>query len=220
MKITNATKTLLFEQEKFFQKESFSGRLLLTAFLTLLYACVAAAFTSVSSAVIILIAWIVIAAVFYLSVRGIGHAACTYLPILAATGYASVPLLIGTLITGIISTTVGGFSTILTALMSTAVLLWCIPIWVYAVGAVTDLSSKAVLHILIVPILLILAVELWSTFATGSSLVSGISGTNGGIGGVSAVTEPGSSTGPGGGMSVSMSISGGGPGMGGGGGPR
>lgn len=228
MWITNAAKTLLFEQQQFFQKESFSGHLALPALLTLLYAGIAAVCTSggnifgmITSAALILIAWVVVAALFYVSVKMIGHAACTYPPILAATGYASVPFLIGTVITGAAGATVGGFSTTLTALMTVAVLIWCIPIWVYAIAAVTGLPAKTVLHLLIVPILLILVVELWSTFAAGTPLASGISG--GSSMGETGVTTagPGGSTGSGSGMSVPMSVSGGGPAMSGGGpGPR
>lgn len=220
MQITLAAKTLLFEQQQFFRKESFSGHLTLPALLTLLYACIAAVCTSggnifsgVGTAVMILIAWIVVAAVFYLAIKVIGHTECTYTPILAATGYASVPLLIGTLITSIVTTTVGGFSTILTALMTTAVLFWCIPIWVYAVSAVINLPAKAVLHILILPILLIFVVELGSIFVTGSPLGSG------GSGGAPVAADPGVSMGSGGGMSFSMGTASG-PGMGGGPGPR
>ena len=215
MQITLAAKTLLFEQQQFFRKESFSGHLTLPALLTLLYACIAAVCTSggnifsgVGTAVMILIAWIVVAAVFYLAIKVIGHTECTYTPILAATGYASVPLLIGTLITSIVTTTVGGFS-----LMTTAVLFWCIPIWVYAVSAVINLPAKAVLHILILPILLIFVVELGSIFVTGSPLGSG------GSGGAPVAADPGVSMGSGGGMSFSMGTASG-PGMGGGPGPR
>lgn len=220
MQITLAAKTLLFEQQLFFRKESFSGHLTLPALLTLLYACIAAVCTSggnifsgVGTAVVILIAWIVVAAVFYLAIKVIGHTKCTYTPILAATGYASVPLLIGTLSTSMVTTTVGGFSTILTALMTTAVLFWCIPIWVYAVSAVINLPAKAVLHILILPILLIFVVELGSIFVTGSPLGSGVSG------GAPVAADPGVSMGSRGGMSFSMGTASG-PGMGGGPGPR
>lgn len=223
MQITLAAKTLLFEQQQFFRKESFSGHLTLPALLTLLYACIAAVCTSggnifsgVGTAVMIVIAWIVVAAVFYLAIKVIGHTECRYTPILAATGYASVPFLIGTLVTSIVTTTVGGFSTTLIALMTIAVLFWCIPIWVYAVSAVINLPAKAVLHILLLPILLIFVVELGSIITTGSPLAAGISSGNSGV---PVAADPGISMGSGGGMSFSMGTASG-PGMGGGPGPR
>ncbi|HJJ97340.1 MAG TPA: YIP1 family protein [Methanocorpusculum sp.] len=213
MEITNATKTLLFTQQQFFQNESFHRRLALPALLTILYAGTAAAFAAGMNVsglaghfVLNLIAWPLIAALFYFFLRVIGHARCGYVPVLAVTGYAAVPLLIGTVLTGVISSTVGGFSGVLTALMSAAVLLWCIPIWVYGIAAVTNLPVKSVLFLLIIPVLLIFAVELWGMFAGGTSPASGMPGNSGG--GASTGMTRGPS---GGGMAM---------GTGGGGGPR
>lgn len=214
MEITNATKTLLFTQQQFFRNESFHGRIALPALLIILYAGTAAVFTAgvnvsglAGNFVLNLIAWPLVAALFYFFLRVMGHVECGYVPVLAVTGYAAVPLLIGTVLTGIISSTVGGFSGVLTALMSAAILLWCIPIWVYGIAAVTNLPVKSVLVLLIIPVLLIFAVELWGTFAGGTSPASGMPG-NGGGGGVSTSMTRG----PAGGGIVM--------GTGGGGGPR
>lgn len=74
MEITNATKTLLFTQQQFFQNESFHRRLALPALLTILYAGTAAAFAAGMNVsglaghfVLNLIAWPLIAALFYFS---------------------------------------------------------------------------------------------------------------------------------------------------------
>lgn len=188
MNNTFAAKTLLFDQQQFFRKEAFASGLKLPLILTVIYACFAAAFqsggsifTAFSTAVMVLIGWVLVAAVFFVFVHKLGHAECNFQDLLAVTGYGSVPLLIGTVLIWLIGFS-GGMSSQITALFNLGVLLWCIPIWVYGISRVANVSPKQALTLIAVPIIAMAALDLWSTLGStggGMSAGSGPSGGNG-----------------------------------------
>ena len=218
MEYTTTAKTLLFDQRRFFtEKQMTSAGLGLSAGFTLLYACVAAVFGSQGNPIsaltvlaTVLVGWIIVTGIFFVCISTIGHASCSLRSVAEVTGYGSIPLLIGTILTGGITATIGGFSSGLTTLMNFAVLFWCIPIWVYGLSTVSGLPAGNVLTLIAVPVLAMAALELWSLFAgTGTAASGPASGGTMNRGGTM--------------QQVSVSTGGGGPsggGMGGGGGPR
>lgn len=221
MEYTRSAKTLLLAQRQFFlEKQPAASGLGLSAGLTLLYGCIAALFGSngdpVSALTIlgtVLIGWIIVTGVFFVCITRIGHASCSFRSVAEVTGYGSVPLLIGTVLTGVISLTTGGFSSELTTLMNFVVLFWCIPIWVYGLSAVSGLPLRNVLTLIAVPILAMAALELWSLFAGTGMAAAGTS--SGGFGtGSGSMPQVSVSTGSGpsgGGMGGGMGSGGPGP---------
>lgn len=217
MNNTFAAKTLLFRQQEFFTKEQFVSGLKLPLILTLAYACIAAVFQSGSNIIsaltiiaTILIGWVIVSAVFFVFVNKLGHAECSIKEILAVTGYGSLPLLIGAILSGIVGFT-GGMSSTLTALFNIGVLLWCIPIWVYGISLAANISPKQALTLIAIPIIAMAALDLWSTLGSAGGSMSGSPSSSGG-GGTMVMTN-------GGGGNAGFS-SGGGPPSGGGGGVR
>lgn len=216
MNNTFAAKTLLFDQPQFFRKEEFVSGLKLPLTLTTIYACVAAVFQSggdimsaISIMAMIFIGWILVTAVFYLFVHKLGHAECDPKNILAVTGYGSVPLLIGTVLSLLIGF-FGGMSALMTALFNIGVLLWCIPIWVYGISLVADVSPKQALTLIAVPIIAMMAMDIWGTLdSTGQSVSTGSdpSGGNGMMmsgGGGGGPPSGGGGGGGGGGVRIQM----------------
>ncbi|HJJ97031.1 MAG TPA: YIP1 family protein, partial [Methanocorpusculum sp.] len=99
--------------------------------------------------------WVIVAAFFFVFVKFITHTTAGFKPFLSVTGYASLPILIGTvlmLLAGAVSP--GVFDGWTGYLLNLMVLFWCMPIWIYGFAAAGNVPVRAVFTALLIPIII------------------------------------------------------------------
>ncbi|HJK77500.1 MAG TPA: YIP1 family protein [Methanocorpusculum sp.] len=115
--------------------------------------------------------WVIVAAFFFVFVKFITHTTAGFKTFLSVTGYASLPILIGTvlmLLAGAVSP--GIFDGWTGYLLNLVVLFWCMPIWIYGFAAAGNVPVRAVFTALLIPIIIMAAYTAYETYTTIESL--------------------------------------------------
>ncbi len=143
---------------------------------------------AVTGFISIFLAWLVVTILFFLFVKGITHTKTGVKPFLAVTGYASLPIAVGTvlmlLVNALFPQTFDGW---LGFLLNLIVLFWCIPIWIYGFSATGDVPVRAVAMALLVPLILMIALSAWNV-ASSLQAVTAMQSA-GGTGGMQIHTQ-------------------------------
>ncbi|MDV0443841.1 YIP1 family protein [Methanorbis rubei] len=120
---------------------------------------------AVSGLIMTFISWLVVALVFFVFIKFIAHTQSGFKPFLIATGYASLPLLIGAVLTLIVDMIAKGtFDGWMGFVLNLVILLWCIPIWAYGCAAAGNVPVSAVFTAILIPIILMIAFTAWGTY--------------------------------------------------------
>lgn len=115
--------------------------------------------------------WVIVAAFFFVFVKFITHTTAGFKPFLSVTGYASLPILIGTvlmLLAGAVSP--GVFDGWTGYLLNLVVLFWCMPIWIFGFAAAGNVPVSAVFTALLIPIIIMAAYTAYEIYTTIESL--------------------------------------------------
>lgn len=121
--------------------------------------------SAISGFIMIFISWVFMAVVFFIFVKFITHSESGLRPFLAVTGYASLPILIGLILTFIIGfITPDIFTGWLGFLLDLLILLWCIPIWLYGFSAATNAEPGMIFKAIAIPIILMILFSIYGTF--------------------------------------------------------
>lgn len=135
------------------------------------YAGMLGAVGAVTGFVMAFIVWIIVAAFFFVFVKFITHTTAGFKPFLSVTGYASLPVLIGTVLMLLAETVSPGvFDGWTGYLLDFVILLWCMPIWIYGFAAAGNVPVKAVFTALLIPILIMIAYTAYETYTAIESL--------------------------------------------------
>ena len=176
MDTKNAIKNLLFDQKQFF--EECPKGLLIPVLITLLYTLITFVFTLsgdiftavitvISTIIGIFISWAVVAEMFLLGVKHIGHAKCTFTQMFTVTGYASAILAIGALLSGLVGL-IGTPDLFVSLILQGAVMFWCIPVWIYGIASITDLEPKKIFNCILTPIIIMVVFSIISYAITAA----------------------------------------------------
>jgi len=192
MDTKNAIKNLLFDQKQFFSE--YPKGLLPPMMITLAYALIAIVFslssdpltavlTVIGGIIGIFISWAVVAEMFLLGVKHIGHAKCTFTQMFTVTGYASAILAIGALLSGLVGL-IGTPDLFVSLILQGAVMFWCIPVWIYGIASITDLEPKKVFNCILIPIIIMVVFSIisYAITASFSGAIAASSGSGSGFG--------------------------------------
>lgn len=202
-----AITSLLFDPKSFFADPATTGSLRMPGVFTIIYAVLMAVVIAMASGksaelfgmsdlagmlqgvgvvtgfFTVLISWIVITAIFFVFIKFMTHTQSGLKPFLAVTGYASLPLLVGTVLMLLVTTVFpGAFDGWAGFLLSLAVLIWCLPIWGYGFAAAGSIPVRAVVLAIAIPLLVMIAYTAWNTYA-GIETIQTLADT-GSVGGV------------------------------------
>lgn len=146
---------------------------------------------AVTGFISIFLAWVFVTIVFFLFVKGITHTKTGLKPFLAVTGYASLPMSIGTVLMLVIAAvSPHAFDGWMGFLLNLIVLFWCVPVWIYGFSTAGEVPVRAVALALLVPLLLMVAFSAWSVASSletmaamqsagGAAGTAGTTGTGG-----------------------------------------
>lgn len=113
----------------------------------------------------VFVGWVFMAVVFFIFVKFITHTETPIRPFLAVTGYASLPLLVGSLLTLIVGFFISGiFDGWLGFLLNLLILLWCLPIWLYGFSAATKVPVNLIFKAILIPVVLMILMGLYGTY--------------------------------------------------------
>lgn len=153
------------------------------------YAGVLGAVGAITGFIMAFIVWVFVAVFFFVFIKFITHTATGFKPFLTVTGYGSLPVLIGTVLTLLAgAVTPGVFDGWAGYLLNAAVLLWCMPIWIYGFASAGNVPVHAVFTALLLPILIMAAYTAYQTYTTIESLKT--LAETGGLGGMQISMQP------------------------------
>lgn len=205
MTIVETVKTLLFDPKTFFTDPTVNQSLKLPMFYTGILAVLTAissystsasvgdamgmsnmsgvlgAIGAVTGFITIFITWLIITVLFFIFIKLFTHTKTGLKPFLAVTGYASLPILIGTVLSLLVNAVaVDAFNGWMGFILNLVVLFWCLPIWIYGFSTVSDAPVRAVATALLIPLIIMIAFSMWNV-ATSLEAMNTVQSTTSGL---------------------------------------